>query len=197
MSVGGLLGAGPFSHALRQHCAEVSRAPVGLGMCPCIVPKGDYWLSSEKRFLSSSELLALQGWGADEMSRSGALANAGEALQKDLAGNAFSSNVASVVLLSMLCHWPRQCRWQSNMGSHIGFQPADMLTTENTAESDSATCRAASAVPFGFCPKLASRFPQAGMFTPGGSGLLNCFAAHTLSCVRILCLRCWQNYRSG
>lgn len=71
------------------------------------MPKGDYWLSTEKRFLSSKELLALQGWGPDEMLRSGDLVSAGEALQKDLAGNAFSSNVASVVFLSMLCHWRR------------------------------------------------------------------------------------------
>jgi hypothetical protein len=58
--------------------------------------------------LSARQAMSLQGIGNEELSLRPGLAAAPEQLQRDLAGNAFSSTVAGVCLATMLAVWERK-----------------------------------------------------------------------------------------
>ena len=90
-----------------QYDQGVDRCPTGVGFAPCMCPQGKYWDSSCMRPLTAHEHAALQGIGAEERAIFG-LSDIDEVLlKKDLAGNAFSSNVCMSMLLGALAAWKR------------------------------------------------------------------------------------------
>ena len=89
-----------------QYDQSVDRCPVGVGVVPCICPKGKYWDSLLMRPLCAREHAALQGIGDRERAVFG-LNEIGDTLLKDFAGNAFSGNVCVSMLLGALAAWQR------------------------------------------------------------------------------------------
>ena len=89
-----------------QYCQSVHRCPTGVGQIPCICPKGKYWDSILQRPLHAWELAALQGIGEEEILFFG-LQSVPPNLIQDLAGNSFSGNICTAVLLSTLVAWRR------------------------------------------------------------------------------------------
>lgn len=96
-----VFGLPTMIYGVRQFSLEVSRAAARVGTCPCVVPKGQYWLSVKGRFLRPVEALALQGWGPEEIKLTGGTATS-DATQRSLAGNAVSGTVFGAVFLGAL-----------------------------------------------------------------------------------------------
>ena len=89
---------------------EVERCPTGLGVVPCIAPKGVYWVTcgvqGAPRLLSAQEVAKLQSIGPQEFGCYG-LHVVPQRLVRDLVGNAFNGAVCNVVLLAALSAWQR------------------------------------------------------------------------------------------
>jgi hypothetical protein len=78
---------------------RADRAPVGVGVVPCITPNAYLCCSTEQRRLQGREVFAYQGLHIDDYP---ANAEFPEHLLRDLAGNAFAAPVFLMVLLAVL-----------------------------------------------------------------------------------------------
>ena len=78
-----------------------NRMPAGVGVVPCLVTHGAYYLTDPPRMLFARDHLTLQGLSAEEQSALG-LDSLDSTLQRTLAGNALNGPVATVALLALL-----------------------------------------------------------------------------------------------
>ena len=89
---------------------DVPRQPWAKRMCPCITPRGAFWLASgptsTHRFLDPRELASLQGVGPNEVAHFN-LEHIPPLLLKDLAGNAFTGPVCMAAVVSSFLAWKR------------------------------------------------------------------------------------------
>ena len=98
-------GMNPFTTPLvMQICQSCSRVPTARGECPCVTPRGEYWVSNAGVFLTAYDKLALQGV-THHMQEQLGLDKLKPNLVGDLAGNAFSMSVINAVVLGAMASW--------------------------------------------------------------------------------------------
>ena len=89
---------------------ELDRCPTGVGVVPCVAPKGAYWVTcgvrGAPRLLAVEEVAQLQSIGPQEMNFYG-LHVVPARLLRDLVGNAFNGAVCNMMLLVALSSWQR------------------------------------------------------------------------------------------
>ena len=88
----------PMVMQVDQAC---SRMPRAIGECPCVTPKGKYWMTNAGYLISEYDKLALQGV-TSKIQKAKGLDLLAPKLVGDLAGNAFSLPVCNAVLLGAL-----------------------------------------------------------------------------------------------
>ena len=98
-------GKDPYNTTIVMQVDQAcSRMPCGYDVCPCITPKGKYWVTNSGYLIAEHDKLALQGVTSDIQKAKG-FDMLEPKLVGDMAGNAFSLPVCNAVLLGSLASY--------------------------------------------------------------------------------------------